>query len=149
MDIQFLGPVDGIETAGKIRAIAEIHMVYITSYSDDVCLNQARVTEPYGSIVKPVKSHELNATVRMALYKHALDRKLKESEEKYRDIFENSVTGLFRTTPGGRLINANNALARMCAHGILAEKGTIENFEARHLRRDGVLGFDNCPDHPG
>ncbi len=167
MDIQLLGPMDGIETAGKIRAIADIPLVYITSYSDDVRLNQARVTEPYGYIVKPVESHELNATVRMALYKHALDRKLKASEEKYRDIFENSVTGLFRTTPSGQLIHANTALARMYGYtdsadmekagvstwqlyadpedrkralSILAEKGTIENFEARHLRRDGT-GF--------
>jgi PAS domain S-box-containing protein len=86
MDIELLGTMTGIEAAEKIRAIADIPVVYLTAHTDDLCLKKAQITEPYGYIVKPAHSSELNATIEMALYRHALDRKLKESEEKFRNI---------------------------------------------------------------
>ena len=41
------------------------------------------------------------------------EKALRETEEKYRSIFENAVEGIFRTTPDGRFVAANPALARM------------------------------------
>ena len=38
---------------------------------------------------------------------------LKQAEEKYRSIFENAVEGIFQTTPDGKFITANIAMARM------------------------------------
>ncbi len=38
------------------------------------------------------------------------------AEESYRKLFEGSVDGIYVTTPGGRLINANPALARMMGY---------------------------------
>ena len=40
----------------------------------------------------------------------------KLAEESYRKLFEGSVDGIYVTTPGGRLINANPALARMMGY---------------------------------
>ena len=45
-----------------------------------------------------------------------IERALKESELKYRDIFENAAMGIFQTTPEGRVLNANPALARICGY---------------------------------
>ena len=84
MDIQLIGPMDGIEAAEKIRTIADIPILYLTAYTDDQRLKKAQLTEPYGYIVKPANSRELHATIQMALYKHGLDKKLKESEERFR-----------------------------------------------------------------
>ncbi len=84
MDIQLIGEMNGIETAEKIRAVADIPVVYLTAYADDLRLKQAKLTDPYGYLIKPVHSRELHATIEMALYKHALDLKLKESEELLR-----------------------------------------------------------------
>ena len=84
MDIQLIGEMNGIEAAEKIRAIADIPVVYLTAYTDDLRLKQAKLTDPYGYLVKPAHSRELHATIEMALYKHALDKKLKESEERLR-----------------------------------------------------------------
>ena len=42
---------------------------------------------------------------------------LKQAEEKYRDIFEDAVMGIFRTTPEGRILDANAALAGICGYG--------------------------------
>lgn len=91
---------------------------------------------------------------------------LKESEQKYRDIFEKSILGLFKSTPDGKLIDANDAFARMYGYSnaaeilaaglnigndiyadpndrkevlrILAENGKIENYETLHFKRDGT-----------
>jgi PAS domain S-box-containing protein len=89
MDIELAGTMNGIETAGKIHAIADIPIVYLTAYTDDQRLEQAQLTEPYGYIVKPAQGREFKAVIEMALYKHALDRKLKESEEFNRNLVEN------------------------------------------------------------
>ncbi|MCX6698627.1 MAG: PAS domain S-box protein [Methanomicrobiales archaeon] len=105
MDIQLIGEMDGIEAADKIRAIADIPIVYLTAYSDDLRLKQARLTEPYGYIVKPAHNRELHATIEMALYKHGLDRKLKESEERNRSIVEALPGFIFHFSSDGRFID--------------------------------------------
>jgi PAS domain S-box-containing protein len=46
---------------------------------------------------------------------------LRESEEKYREIFEKSVLGLFKTTPDGSLIDVNDAFARIYDYSSAAE----------------------------
>jgi len=86
MDIELIGPLNGIETAEKIHAIAPVPVVYLTAFTDDQRLKQARLTQPYGYLVKPVQTRELHATIQMALYKHGLDRKLRESEDRYRSV---------------------------------------------------------------
>jgi two-component system cell cycle sensor histidine kinase/response regulator CckA len=48
--------------------------------------------------------------------RHELEQKveaLKEAEEKYRSIFENAVEGIFQSTPDGRFISVNPAMARI------------------------------------
>jgi len=109
MDIQLIGPMDGIEAAEKIRAIADIPVVYLTAHTDHLRLEQAQLTEPYGYIVKPAHGRELNATIEMALYKHALDRKLKESDERYRSLFDRSLDCVYLTDFTGNFIDANKA----------------------------------------
>ena len=101
MDIELAGSMDGIETAEKIRAIADIPLVYLTAYTDDKRLTKARLTEPYGYIVKPSHNHELRATIEMALYKHALDRKLKESEERHRILADAAHDVIYTLSPQG------------------------------------------------
>ncbi|MBP6941327.1 MAG: PAS domain S-box protein [Syntrophorhabdaceae bacterium] len=42
-----------------------------------------------------------------------IEEALQKSEERYRSIVENAIEGIFQTTPDGRYISANPALARM------------------------------------
>ena len=56
---------------------------------------------------------------------HAL-RMLKESELKYRALFENAIEGIFQTTPEGKCITANPALARM--HGYDSAQDFVTTF---------------------
>lgn len=80
MDIMLRGDLDGIAAAQKIRDTLDIPIIYLTSYADEATLQRAKITEPYGYIVKPFKQRELHITIDAVLYKHRLEKKLKQSE---------------------------------------------------------------------
>lgn len=82
MDIQLAGALDGVATAQRIHETYDIPVVYLTAFSQDTQLQQAKITAPYGYLVKPVPERELLATLEMTLYKHVLDRRLRESEQR-------------------------------------------------------------------
>ena len=46
---------------------------------------------------------------------------LSEAERKYRELFEHSVVGLFRTHPDGHLLEANPAMARLLGYSTPAD----------------------------
>ncbi len=81
MDIKLKGDMDGIETAEAIKSRYDLPVVYLTAYADEATLNRARVTEPFGYILKPFNERELCAAIEMALYKHETEKKLAEKEE--------------------------------------------------------------------
>jgi len=82
MDIVLKGDMDGIEAASEIRNRIDIPIIYLTAYSDEEMLKRARMTEPYGYILKPFNNSELNANIEMALYKHKEDEKKIEEVKK-------------------------------------------------------------------
>ena len=70
-------------------------------------------------------------SVALAYLRDATERKLsekllKETEDKYRSIFENAVEGMFQTTPDGRFIAANPALARI--YGFESPQELLDNI---------------------
>ncbi len=92
-----------------------------------------------------------------------IEDELKESEERYRHLFENSPIGIYRTTPDGKIILANHAIVRMLQFESFEElalrdiqkegyqqpgsreefineiesKGEVIGFEATWLKKDG------------
>jgi PAS domain S-box-containing protein len=80
MDIRLKGKLDGIEAAEEIRRRFRVPVVYLTAYADEATLERAKVTEPFGYLIKPFEERELHTAVEMALYKHRMEGKLKESE---------------------------------------------------------------------
>ena len=81
MDIVLEGGIDGIEAAEQIRRRFHIPVVYLTAYADEKTLQRAKITEPFGYILKPFEEKELYITIEMALYKHEMERRLKESQQ--------------------------------------------------------------------
>jgi len=88
MDIMLGGDMDGIEAAKKINEKDFIPIIYLTAYSDQRTLERAKLSEPFGYILKPFEEQELRSTIEMALYKYSIEKKLKESEERYRIVAE-------------------------------------------------------------
>lgn len=85
MDIIIHGEIDGIETVEKIHSFSDIPVIYLTAYADQTTLERAKITEPFGYLLKPFKERELLITIEMALYKHKMEKKLKESEKRLKE----------------------------------------------------------------
>jgi CheY-like chemotaxis protein len=73
MDIVLKGNVDGIDAAEKIRAILNIPIIYLTAHADESTLQRAKVTEPFGYIVKPFRERDLQISIECALYKSGME----------------------------------------------------------------------------
>ncbi len=104
------GNIDGIEAAKEIRARFNIPVVYLTAYSNDSTFQRAKITEPYGYILKPFEERELRITIEMALYKHKMERRLKESEE-WLNITLKGIGDAVITTDKNGLITFMNPVA--------------------------------------
>lgn len=82
LDIMLQGHKDGIATAHRIRDDFETPVIFLTSYSDEATLEQAKVAQPYGYVLKPFKGRELRTTIEIALYKHQMEKKLKAANKR-------------------------------------------------------------------
>ncbi len=110
MDIMLQGAIDGITAAEQIRVGLDIPVVYLTAYADERTLQRAKITEPYGYLVKPFKERELHIAIDMALYKHQMERKLKESEKWFATTLKSIGDATIATDKSG-LITFMNAVA--------------------------------------
>ncbi|HUS75469.1 MAG TPA: response regulator, partial [Methanothrix sp.] len=84
MDIMLKGEMDGIEAARQIHERLDIPIVYLTAFSDEDTLQRAKITGPFGYIIKPFEDRELHVALDIALYKHKMERILRESEGELR-----------------------------------------------------------------
>ena len=80
MDIRLRGAIDGIEAAETIRREYDLPVIYLTAYADPETSRRACQTGSHGYVLKPFDERELLIVVDMALYRHQMERKLKESE---------------------------------------------------------------------
>ena len=88
MDVKLGRGMDGIEAARRIRDLLDVPLIYLTAYADDVTLDRARATKPYGYLLKPFNPRELRATIEMALQRHWIDRYERVQEELQRFLAE-------------------------------------------------------------
>lgn len=110
MDIVLEGAMDGVEAAEYIRDHFDIPVVYLTAYSDDTTLQRAKITEPFGYILKPFQEKELYTTIEMAIYKHTMQGKLKESEQWLATTLK-SIGDAVIAVDTGKLITFMNPVA--------------------------------------
>jgi PAS domain S-box-containing protein len=74
MDIVLSSEMTGTDAAEKIRSDFNLPTIFLTAYLNKQILDQAKLSEPYGYLIKPVNEKELYATIEMALYKSKLER---------------------------------------------------------------------------
>jgi PAS domain S-box-containing protein len=88
MDVVLQGDMDGIEAARRIRSRMNVPIIYLTAYTDAKMLERAKATEPFAYMIKPFRERELHTNIEMALFKHELDRRLRESQEWFSGILD-------------------------------------------------------------
>jgi PAS domain S-box-containing protein len=129
MDINLKGDIDGITTAQAIQEIHDCAIIYLTANADSQTLQRAKMTSPFGYIIKPFRERELHAMVEISLYKHA--------QEKSSRVRQNLFLQTLQNTPDAILVlNQENQIQFMnpSAENILATQfeqvqgQTLETF---------------------
>jgi formate hydrogenlyase transcriptional activator len=101
MDIRIKGEMDGIDTAEEIRNRFDIPVIFSTAFADEERLDRAKLTRPFGYLLKPIKEKELSVSIKIALFAITVEKQrkqtekiLQENENKYRELFEGMSSGV-------------------------------------------------------
>lgn len=108
MDIMLNGEIDGVMAAEQIHARFGIPIIYLTAYADEDTLRRAKITEPYGYIIKPFKDREVHITIDMALYRHQMERRLRESEQWFATTLRSIGDAVIATDKNGSITFMNS-----------------------------------------
>jgi two-component system cell cycle sensor histidine kinase/response regulator CckA len=116
MDISLEGEMDGIEAAKRIQRRLDVPIIYLTAHSDKKTLERAKVTDPFGYIVKPFDKPTLHTSIEMAIYKHRMKKKLEEKDETFRNLAENAVDGILIAAADGSHVYANQRAVELTGY---------------------------------
>ncbi|MCX8161015.1 MAG: HD domain-containing protein [Candidatus Saccharicenans sp.] len=111
MDIVLKGNLDGISVAAVVWEEYSIPVVYITSFADDLTFERAKLTEPFGYLIKPFEERELELTIETALYKARMQLLLREKEQWLATILRSIGDGIIVLNAEG-LISFINPVAQ-------------------------------------
>lgn len=104
MDIRIHGPVDGIETAARLREVCAAPVIYLTAHSEDSMIDRARATHPYGYLLKPFTEREMHATIQMALEHFRVEHATHQSEERLRLALDAAEMGVWDLDPASGMV---------------------------------------------
>ncbi len=113
MDIRLRGEQDGIQTADRIRRMFQIPVMYVTAHADRETLERAKITEPFGYIVKPFHSVDFRAQIEMAIWKHQMEQRLRISESWLSAICRNVADALISSDRNGRIAFMNAPASKL------------------------------------
>ncbi len=107
VDIQLCGTMDGIATAQSIRTQLALPVVFLTAFAADDVLERAKLSEPFGYVLKPCSSRELRIVIEMALYKHRGLTQRRMSEAFTRTILDSVSSEIAVLDHTGQIVSVN------------------------------------------
>lgn len=119
MDIRIEGPMDGIQAAEAIRARFDIPVIYLSAYADRQTVERAKVTEPFGYLIKPFEDTELHSSIEVALYKRKTEAQRRALESQLLQAQKMESIG---TLVVGLAHNLNNILAIILGYSSRLER---------------------------
>ncbi|MEK7727804.1 MAG: ATP-binding protein [candidate division KSB1 bacterium] len=159
MDIMLAGAMNGIETAEQIRVRFDIPVIFLTAYADEKTLQAAKLTAPYGYVLKPFEERELHSSIEMGLYRHKLEREIKESRQWFATMLKCIGDAVIATNNSGKVAFMNTVAETLTgwreaeAHGRnLAEifnivnettRAPVDNPALRALREGVITALAN------
>ncbi len=78
MDIQLSGAMDGVAASRAIQETLSLPVIFLTAFGEEQTFERAKLTDPFGFILKPFTERELRTTLAMAVYKHGVELQLKQ-----------------------------------------------------------------------
>ncbi|CAN5522101.1 hypothetical protein BH11BAC2_BH11BAC2_17790 [soil metagenome] len=140
LDIKLKGEEDGIHIAEHIREKYNIPVIFLTSYVDQVTLDRAKVTEPYGYIVKPFNESDLKTTVEMALFKFSRDREVRDSQQRLANALARVEESIIITDVEGRITYLNERAENFLGYGANSAVG-LDLFQLMQIELEGGAGI--------
>lgn len=113
MDIRIKGELDGIETAAEIKKIYEVPIIFLTAYADPVTIQRAKITDPFGYIIKPFEERELHISIEIALYKDHTQKLIREKDKWLTTILRSVGDAVIATDTSGKIKFINNVAERL------------------------------------
>jgi PAS domain S-box-containing protein len=118
MDIRIKGEMDGIEAAEIIRNKFGIPVIFSTAYLDHERIERAKITMPFGYVLKPIQERDLRVTLEMALYVAKIDAERKRVEDELarqkaelQTIFDSVPALVFYKDKNDKFVNVNERFA--------------------------------------
>jgi PAS domain S-box-containing protein len=159
MDIRLGKGMNGIDTAGELKQKYGISVIYLTALADGDTLARAKITEPYGYIVKPFDDDELKSVIEIALYKQESDRKVQDSQQWLQTTLNSIGDGVIATDGNGNITFMNPVAVELTGWSqnevagkpleevfqIINEdtRKTVENPVKKVLKKGVVVGLAN------
>jgi PAS domain S-box-containing protein len=144
MDIVLKGQMSGVEAVERIRSRCNIPVVYVTAYADEKTVRRAKVTEPFGYLLKPFDARELQTAIEIALYKHQMEKKLHESEQRLSITLRSIGDGVIATDTRG-CVTFMNSRAEALTGWRQAEGLGRHVAEVFQLRHENVQALPESP----
>jgi len=117
MDIVLEGDMEGLEAADIIYNNYNVPIIYLTAHADINSINKSLKSRPFAYIMKPYEAIELKASIKVALYKHEKENRLKLSEERFRRLAENNQDMIFRISlPEGKYDFVNHSCSKITGY---------------------------------
>jgi two-component system cell cycle sensor histidine kinase/response regulator CckA len=113
MDIHLGAGMDGVEAADVIRSRLNLPVVYLTAHSDDATLQRAKLTEPFGYLLKPYEDKDLRTAIEISMYKHQMERRLRENEQWLAATLGSIGDGVIATNEEGRVRFMNSVAEQL------------------------------------
>ncbi len=109
MDIFLKGDIDGVEAAERIRTHWDIPVVFLTAHADETTLQRAKITAPFGYILKPFNDRELHTAVEIALYRHQAESRLRQIAHWLTGLLHSIGDPILAANTEGRVLFLNPA----------------------------------------
>ncbi len=124
MDIRLQGSLDGVETAAQLNDRWSVPVILLTAYADETTLARAKITQPFGYLLKPFDERELRTSIEIALYRSMMEKRLRESERLLHQAQKMEAVGRLA---GGIAHDFNNILTAILGYANLLGEETQEN----------------------
>jgi len=132
MDIMLKGPMTGIEAADHIRKNHNVPIIYLTANADISTIQKAKISLPYGYIIKPFNEKDLQTNIEIARFKFENDLKAKVESDQFNRFFKQTIDMgeqvFLNTAKGLEKVNPSNVYFLQ----------QIENKTVIHLSEDEI-----------
>jgi DNA-binding LytR/AlgR family response regulator len=101
--------LDGIQVAEQIHQTYKLPFIFLTAFSDKHTLERAKLTEPYGYIIKPFEESDIRTAIEIAHYKYVKDLETVDKGNRYASALDHLDVAVIITDAGEKVSFLNRA----------------------------------------